>query len=91
MAKLSGLGQPGSPPSGAQPSNSSTISSAELCGILGTTVPFSAAKLSSLYPTHAAFVHQWDAATTAEVKRGYLRPADARTLDQVAAKSNRGA
>jgi hypothetical protein len=91
VAKLSGIGQPGSSTSlGTQPSNTSTISSGVLCGILGTTVPFSAAQLSALYPTHAAFVAKWDAATAAEVKAGYLLPADARTLDKVAAQSTVG-
>ena len=90
MAKLSGIGQPGSTPIGTQPSNASTISSQTLCGILGTTVPFSAAQLSTLYPTHAAFVAKWDAATAAEVKEGYLLPSDAQTLDRVAAQSTVG-
>jgi hypothetical protein len=90
VAKLSGVGQPGSTPIGTQPSNSSTISSATLCSILGTTVPFSAARLSALYPDHAAFVTRWDAATAAEVEQGYLLPADARALDEVAATSTVG-
>jgi hypothetical protein len=90
VAKLSGIGQPGSTTIGTQPSNASTISGATLCSILGTTVPFSAAQLASLYPTHASFVTKWDAATAAEVKQGYLLPADARTLDQVAAHSTVG-
>jgi hypothetical protein len=90
VAKLSGVGQPGSTPIGTQPSNSSTISSATLCSILGTTDPFSAARLSALYPDHAAFVTRWDAATAAEVEQGYLLPADARALDEVAATSTVG-
>ena len=90
VAKLSGIGQPGSTPIGTQPSNSSTISGATLCSILGTTVPFSTAQLSALYPSHASFVTRWDAATAAEVKQGYLLPADARTLDEVAAMSTVG-
>ncbi len=90
VAKLSGGGQPGSTSIGTQPSNASTISSATLCSILGTTVPFTATQLSALYPTHAAFVAKWDAATAAEVKQGYLLPADARTLDTVAAQSTVG-
>ncbi len=49
-----------------------------------------AAKLAALYPSHASFVQKWDAATAAEVKAGYLLPADARTLDKVAAQSNVG-
>ncbi len=90
VATLSGVGQPGSTSIGTQPSNASTISSGTLCSILGTTVPFSAAQLSALYPTHAAFVAKWDAATAADVKDGYLLPADAQTLDQVAAGSTVG-
>jgi hypothetical protein len=90
VAKLSGIGQPGSTSIGTQPSNASTITSATLCSILGTTVPFSAAQLSALYPTHAVFVAKWDAATAAEVKEGYLLPPDAQTLDRVAAQSTVG-
>ena len=45
---------------------------------------------AALYPTHAAFVQKWDAATAAEVKEGYLLPADAQILDQVAAQSSVG-
>ncbi len=89
VAKLSGLGQPGN--TGASPpSSSSSVSGAVLCGIFGTTIPFSAAQLKALYPDHAAFVAKWDAATTSEVKKGYLLPADAKTLDKVAAESNVG-
>lgn len=90
VAKLSGVGQPGSTSIGRQPSNASTISGATLCSILGTTVPFSAAQLAALYPSHAAFVDRWDAATAAEVRAGYLLPADATTLDRVAARSTVG-
>ena len=95
VAKLSGLGQPGAGTS-SQSSQSSQMSQAEsisgpaLCSILGTTAPFDAAQLSALYPTHADFVAKWDAATAAEVKEGYLLPADALTLDRVAAQSNVG-
>jgi hypothetical protein len=91
VAKLSGVGQPGAPPvhtsAGA---NTQAVSGQTLCGIFGTTVPFSAAKLAQLYPTHAVFVKKWDSATATEVKQGYLLPADAQTLDQVAAQSSVG-
>jgi len=87
VAALSGIGQPGSSPATSQPSNASTVSGGTLCAIFGTTVPFSTAQLSALYPSHAAFVAKWDAATAAEVKQGYLLAADARTLDMVAAQS----
>jgi hypothetical protein len=89
VAKLSGLGQPGAPIS-SQPSQAESISGPALCSILGTTAPFSAAQLSALYPTHADFVAKWDGATAAEVKDGYLLPADAETLDRVAAQSDVG-
>jgi hypothetical protein len=90
VAKLSGLGQPGSSSVPSNPSNAASVSGAALCAIFGTTVPFSAAKLASLYPSHASFVAKWDAATAAEVKGGYLLPTDARILDRVAAQSNIG-
>jgi hypothetical protein len=35
-------------------------------------------------------VKKWDAATAAEVRKGYLLAPDARTLDKVAAASNVG-
>ncbi len=47
IATLSGLGQSGS----------------NFCGIFGTTKPFETTKLSSLYPSHAAFVRAWNTAT----------------------------
>ena len=91
VATLSGVGQPAAP---AVPTNAGSatgaVSGQLLCGIFGTTEPFSTAKLDALYPTHAAFVKKWDAATAAEVKEGYLLPADAETLDRVAAQSSVG-
>jgi hypothetical protein len=91
VAKLSGLGQPGAPSPSSHPgSSTASVSGATLCAIFGTTVPFSAAKLAALYPNHLAFVAKWDAATSAEVKEGYLLPVDAQTLDRVAAQSSVG-
>jgi Alpha/beta hydrolase domain len=97
VSKLSGLGQPGtgtpapSRPVGQQTtSSSSAVGAGVLCAIFGTTVPFSAAQLSTLYPTHRDFVKKWDAATAADVRKGYLLAPDARTLDKVAAASNVG-
>ena len=91
VAKLSGVGQPGS---GSVPTNAgadtSTVSGQALCGIFGTTVPFSPSRMATLYPTHAAFVTKWDEATAAEVKQDYLLPADADALDKVAAQSSVG-
>ena len=53
-------------------------------------VPFSAAKLVQLYPTHRDFEKKWDAAVAADVSKGYLLAADANVLDKVAAQSNIG-
>src|SRR6266571_3498664 len=61
VATLSGLGQSGS----------------SFCFLFGTTVPFSAAKLAALYPSHARFVVRWTAATAVATATGFLRPADA--------------
>jgi Alpha/beta hydrolase domain len=91
VAALSGIGQPGtaSVPTHAG-ADTSTVSGQALCGIFGTTVPFSATKMAALYPTHAVFMKKWDAATAAEVRQGYLLSADAKALDQVAAQSSVG-
>lgn len=90
VATLSGLGQPGSAPAANAGANTSAVSGGLLCGIFGTTVPFSATTLAARYPTHAAFVATWDAATATLVRQGYLLAADARTLDRVAAASHVG-
>lgn len=97
VSKLSGIGQPGSgTPAPTQPvgqkttSSSTAVGAGVLCAIFGTTVPFTASQLATLYPTHQDFVEKWDAATAAEVREGYLLTPDARTLDKVAAASNVG-
>jgi len=90
VAKLSGLGQPGTSPPPSRTGTPRSVSGAALCGIFGTTVPFGPATLAALYPTHASFVRQWDAATAAEVRAGYLLAADAQTLDTVAEQSTVG-
>ena len=90
VAKLSGVGQPGAVPVHRAGATTKAVSGQALCGIFGTTVPLSTAKLAKLYPTHAAFTKKWDGATAAEVKQGYLLPADAQTLDQLAAQSSVG-
>lgn len=89
VATLSGLGQVSSL-AGGQPSNASSLAATTICGIFGTTVPFTAKELKRLYPTHADFVRRWDAATASLVRQGYLLPADARTLDRVAEQSGVG-
>jgi len=55
---------------------------AELCGLGGTHVPFDAATLNRLYPTHADYVAKVTNATQALVKAGFMLPADAaQTVD----------
>ena len=74
MATLSGLGQTGT----------------NFCGIFGTTKPFDAATLAAKYPTHAAFVKAWNAATDKAVKAGFVVPADAKGIKAAAAQSTVG-
>jgi hypothetical protein len=77
VATLSGLGNGGS-----------TAQAAFICSLFGTTVPFSAAKLGTLYPTHAQFVAQWTAAAAADAAAGFIRPADAGQLIAAASQSS---
>jgi hypothetical protein len=51
--------------------------SAEACGLGGTHVPFDAATINRLYPSHADYVRKVTAASEAAVKAGFLLPADA--------------
>jgi hypothetical protein len=74
VATLSGLGQSGS----------------SFCFLFGTTVPFSAAKLAALYPTHARFVKRWARDTIDNARDGFIRPADADELIDAAAQSSVG-
>ena len=46
------------------------------CRLFGTTTPFGAATLAKLYPTHAAYVQQFTAATERLARQGFLLPAD---------------
>jgi hypothetical protein len=74
VATLSGLGQSG----------------ASFCFLFGTTVPFGAEKLATLYPSHAQFVARWAAATVASAVAGFIRSADAAELIAAAARSDVG-
>jgi hypothetical protein len=60
------------------------------CTLFGTTVPFSASHLSSLYKNHGQFVSKWAQATENDVAAGYLLPADAVELINSAAASQIG-
>ncbi|MCC7042487.1 MAG: hypothetical protein IT183_01365 [Acidobacteria bacterium] len=51
--------------------------SAELCGLGGTHVPFDAATVNRLYPTHDDYVRKVTSASDAAVRAGFLLPADA--------------
>ena len=57
--------------SGAPGPNPSTI-----CLLLGSTKPFSAARLAQLYPSRAAYVQRYDADADAAVKAGFVLPED---------------
>ncbi len=48
------------------------------------------AKLATLYPSHAAFVKAWNAATDKAVKAGFVLPADAKNIKAAAAESTVG-
>jgi len=61
-----------------------------LCLIFGTTTPFDAPTLAALYPTHKAFTSAYDKALKRAVKRGWIRPPDARLIKKWAAGSNIG-
>ncbi len=61
-----------------------------LCGLFGTTVPFSADKLAGLYKNHGQFVAQWSRSVADGVIHGFLRPADAAELENAAIRSQIG-
>jgi hypothetical protein len=42
------------------------------CGLLGTTTPFTAARLRQLYPDHAAYVAKFTEAANRALRGGYL-------------------
>jgi hypothetical protein len=71
VATLSGLGQTG----------------LELCFLFGTTTPFDAETLATLYSDNEQFVASWTAATQAGVAAGYILPADAAELVSAAVGS----
>jgi len=60
------------------------------CRVFGTTVPFDAATLASLYPTHADYVAKFNKATDRAVKAGFILAPDAKNLKAAAAASNVG-
>jgi Alpha/beta hydrolase domain len=74
IATLSGLGQP---PGG-------------FCAIFGTTVPFDAATLSTLYPSHAGYVTAIAKAAGRAVRARHLLRADAPAIRAAAMASDVG-
>jgi Alpha/beta hydrolase domain len=58
------------------------------CFLFGSTVPYSAAHLASLYKTHSEFVAAWAKAVKTDRVDGFLLPADAVELLHSAAVSN---
>jgi Alpha/beta hydrolase domain len=60
--------------------NTGSGSLGQFCGIFGSTTPFSARKLASLYKNHGRFVSQWDQAAQRDVKGGFLVQHDANEL-----------
>jgi len=61
--------------SGAPGPNPSTI-----CLLLGSTKPFSAARIAQLYPSRAAYVQRYDADADAAIKAGFVLPEDRAAL-----------
>jgi hypothetical protein len=59
---------------GNAPADTSPISA--FCRLFGTTTPFDAATLARLYPSHAAYVRAFTAATGNLAAQGFLLPAD---------------
>ena len=57
------------------------------CFLFGSTVPYGAAQLASLYANHAQFVSAWAHAVQSERKDGFVLPADATELLHSAAVS----
>jgi hypothetical protein len=57
------------------------------CVLFGETVPFDAATLRSLYPSHADYVTKFDRAASQALRNGFLLPPDAMNLDAAAAQS----
>jgi hypothetical protein len=68
--------------------NSTPISG--FCFLFGSTVPYTAAHLAALYPTHGQFVSAWAQDTQNLVKQGFLLKADANELMQSAVHSQIG-
>lgn len=72
IAALGGTTNTGKPPFG------------QFCRLFGTTVPLTAEQLSTLYPSHDAFVAKWKQSIDRAVKAGFLLAPDAKELENAA-------
>jgi hypothetical protein len=63
---------------------------ADLCPILGSTVPLDAGTLASLYPSHRAYVRAFNKATRRAVRAGFILKPDAKLMRAAAAASDVG-
>jgi hypothetical protein len=72
--------------SGARNGGSGSLG--QFCSLFGSTVPFSATQLHSLYKNHAAFVTQWDQSVQRDIAGGFLLGPDAAEL-RVSARLSR--
>jgi hypothetical protein len=79
IAKHLGAGNTGAP--GAPPTS-------RFCFLFGETVPFTAADLATLYPTHGSYVSRFYLASLKAVKSQFLLRADANALLRAAARSD---
>jgi hypothetical protein len=61
-----------------------------LCELFGTTTPFDAATLASLYPTHKAFVAAYRKSLKRATGKGWIIPADAKLIREWAQASDIG-
>src|SRR5207244_429656 len=62
-------------------------SGAIICQLFGSTTPFDAAKLASLYPTHKAFTSAYSKALKRAVKAGWVLKPDAKLIKKWAVDS----
>ncbi len=60
------------------------------CFLFGSTVPYSAAHIATLYKSHNQFVSAWSRAIDRDQASGFILPADAVELRRAAAASNVG-
>jgi hypothetical protein len=65
-----------------------TPGGAAFCFLFGTTTAFTGEQVTTLYPTHRAFVADWTRATNAARRAGFLMDADAKQLVRAAKQSD---